>query len=164
MFIKVLSKHQIVNRSWVHYKYYSLVATHDNLVAPKALDTVKDDMSIVTPNFQSTFNIAAYVNRSETLQNLVHLNVNLSKIEKKPHIAEKFLRLDFEKDMKKHILFIQDYVAMEGVGHFITKNPSIFFEDLNDLNTRVNYLTSKHFEDSQIKRIISKNPFWLSFR
>lgn len=163
MFLKKPSK--TMTRSWGFFKSYSQLAKfNDSLVAPKALEPIEEDMSTVTPNFQKSFNIAAYVNRSKTLQNLVHLNVNLSKIEKKPHIAEKFLRLDFEKDMKDHVLFIQDYIGMECVGDFITKNPMIFFDDLNDLKTRVNYLSSKHFTGSQIKHIISKNPFWLSFR
>lgn len=142
----------------------SFISANDSYRPPKALEIIEEDVSGTTPNFKNTYNIAAYVNRSETLQNLVHLNVNLSKIEKMPHVAEKFLRLDFEKDMKNHILFIQDYVGMDAVGDFITKNPMILFEDLNDLHTRVNYLSSKHFMDSEIKRIICKNPFWLSFR
>lgn len=164
MFLKLPIKPSITNQLWPHYKCFSLIATNDSFIAPKALETMEEDISTVTPNFKDTYNLAAYVNRSETLQNLVHLNVNLSKIEKKPYIAEKILRLDFEKDMKNHILFIQDYVGMDAIGDFITKNPMIFFEDLNDLNTRVNYLSSKHFMEDEIQRIICKNPFWLSFR
>lgn len=129
-----------------------------------ALQKVQDDLSDVTPNFGQSFNIAAYVNRSETLQNLVKLNVNLSKIEKKPYIVEKFLRLDFERDMKNHIIFINDYVDMEQIGEHITKNPMIFYENLEDLKVRVNYLTFKGFDETQINRIISKNPYWLMFK
>lgn len=127
------------------------------------LQIVQEDLSHITPNFHQSFNIAAYVNRSETLQNLVNLNVNLSKIEKKPYIVEKFLRLDFERDMKDHIIFLNDYVDMEQIGDYITKNPMIFYEDLEDLKVRINYLNAKGFDGTQINRIISKNPFWLMY-
>lgn len=155
---------QMINKHWEYFRSCSLLATNGSLVAPKALDTTDEDLSIVTPNFQNTYNIAAYVNSSETLQNLVNLGVDLSKIETKPWVFEKFLKLDFERDMRHHVLFIQDFVGMDNVGHFITKNPLIFLESLDDIKTRVNYLTSKNFMDSQIKRIITKNPFWLSYR
>ncbi|NP_001380777.1 transcription termination factor 3, mitochondrial isoform X1 [Bombyx mori] len=127
------------------------------------LQRTHKDLSDVTPFLSNTFNLAAYVNHSKTLQNLIDLNVNISKFEKKPYIIEKLLKLDFEKNMKSHIVFLSDYVNMEQMGEFFTKNPMIFCEHLEDLKTRVNYLESKRFSDSEIKRIISKNPYWLNF-
>lgn len=128
------------------------------------LERINKDVSDITPYFPKSFNLAAYVNTSETLQNLVNLNVNLSKIEKKPYIAEKILKLDFEKDIKKQIWFLKDYVSAEEIGGYITKNPLILCEPLEDLETRVNYLRSKRFTESEIQRIISQNAFWLMYR
>lgn len=128
------------------------------------LERVNEDVSEITPYFPKTFNLAAYVNTSETLQNLVHLNVNLSKIEKKPYVAQKILKLDFEKDIKKQIWFLKDYVGAEVIGEYITKNPLILCEPLEDLEIRVNYIRSKRFSVSQIRRIVSQNPFWLMYR
>lgn len=130
----------------------------------EVLNPAVEDLSTVTPYFSNTFNLAAYINQSETLKNLVDLNVNISKIEKKPYIVERFLKLDFEKDMKNHIIFLNNYIDMEDLGSFLTKNPMIFCEPLEDLQVRVNYLYSKGFQESQIQRIIVKNPFWLMFR
>ncbi|XP_022820702.1 transcription termination factor 3, mitochondrial [Spodoptera litura] len=129
----------------------------------EVLNPAGEDLSTITPHFSNTFNLAAYVNQSETLKNLVDLNVNISKIEKKPYIVERFLKLDFEKDIKNHIIFLNNYIDMEDIGIFLTKNPMILCEPLQDLQIRVNYLYAKSFEERQIQRIIMKNPFWLLF-
>lgn len=127
------------------------------------LESTSEDLSTVTPYYPQTYNLAAYVNNSEFLQNLVHLNVNLSKLEKKPNVVEKILKLNFN-EIKKHILFINDFVNEEKLGSYLTKNPLILCESLQDLEVRIHYLQSKHFSQHQISRIIEHNPFWLMFR
>ncbi|CAD0196218.1 unnamed protein product [Chrysodeixis includens] len=127
------------------------------------LETASEDLSHITPYFSNTFNLAAYVNNSDTLKKLVDINVDLSKIEKKPYIVNKILKLDFENHMKEHIVFLNDYIGLDEVGNFLTKNPLILCEPIQDLQVRVNYLESKGFQNDQIKRIISWNPFWLMF-
>lgn len=147
--------------------YLQVGLKQENNEATSVLSSLQrpDDLSLVTPNFPKSFNLAAYVNNSETLINLVNLNVNLSKIEKKSYyVVEKLLKLDFEKNMKDHITFLSNYVNMECMGDFITKNPMIFYEQPEDLEIRVNYLQSKRFSIDQIRRIITRNPFWLMFR
>lgn len=141
----------------------SLVNTENN-VKRNPLEPMSQDVSEITSYFPESYNIAGYINRSETLQNLLHLNVNLSKIEKKPHIVNKILKLDFEKDIKNQILFLKDYVGIENIGNYITKNPLILCESLEDLQVRINYLRSKKFKTQEIMHIILKNPFWLMFR
>ncbi|XP_047515610.1 transcription termination factor 3, mitochondrial [Pieris napi] len=126
-------------------------------------DRHDDDLSELASNHSQSFNLAAYVNTSDTLQKLMKLNVNLAKIEKKPYIVEKILKLDFEKNIKNHIFFLKDYVENESLGNFLTKNPMILCQDIADLEVRINYLQSKHFYSQDIIRIISKNPFWLMF-
>lgn len=128
------------------------------------LEPSPDDVSNITPYFPESFNIAGYVNKSETLQKLLHLNVNLSKIEKKPYVVNKILKLDFDRDMKNHIYFLKDYVGLDNTGNFLTKNPLILCESVEDLQVRINYLKSKRFTMNEIQRIIINNPFWLMFR
>lgn len=61
--------------------------------------------------------------------------------------------------------FLHDLgVPSDELGHFITINPWIFKEDLDDLQVRVNYLQSKKFSADMITRIVRKNPRWLVFR
>lgn len=123
----------------------------------------KDLYTSATPSLQPTFNFAAYVNNSETLQQLIKLGVDLSRIESRKGLPQFVLKLDFEKDIKNHIQFLHDIcgVPMESFGTILTKNPLIFKENLLDLETRVNYLKSKLFKPMEIARIAEVNPFWL---
>ncbi|XP_055902971.1 transcription termination factor 3, mitochondrial [Eupeodes corollae] len=115
-------------------------------------------------NYVPTFNLAASINKSECLQELIKLGVNLNSIEKRKGLAEFVLKLDFEKNIKPHLLFLHDLgVQSELLGEMITKNPLIFKEDLDDLEVRINYLQAKKFKDHQITRIVTKNPYWLMF-
>lgn len=126
----------------------------------------KDAYTSITRPLRPTFNLAAYVNDSETFQQLIKLGVDLSKIERKKGQAKFLLQLDFEKDMKNHIRFLHDVCGLptESFGTVLTKNPFIFKENLLDLETRVNYLKSKLFQPMDIARIAEVNPFWLMFQ
>lgn len=132
---------------------------------PSVLEPCREDISHVAPYLKPSFNFAAYVNKSETLQKLVHLGVELYKLEKKPDIAQFILQLDFERDLKKHIIFLTDLgLQTEDLGKFITKNPLIFKEDLDNLEVRINYLKYKKFNNEMILRIVQDAPTWLNFR
>lgn len=125
----------------------------------------KDLYASVAPALRPTFNFAAYVNNSETLQQLIKLGVDLTKIERRRGLPEFVLKLDFEKDMKNHIQFLHQEcgIPMESFGNVLTKNPLIFKESLLDLETRVNYLRSKLFKPMEIARIAELNPYWLMY-
>lgn len=130
------------------------------------LDIVENTMSIDTaPSLRPTFNLAAYVNKSQTLQEMLKIGVDLSRIEKRIGISEYVLQLDFERDMKKHITFLIQKIGInpDTLGWFLTKNPQIFTQNLDDLDTRINYLVAKRFPADGITRIVEKNPFWLMF-
>ncbi|XP_073836764.1 mitochondrial transcription termination factor 3 [Musca autumnalis] len=115
-------------------------------------------------DLQPTYNLAAYVNKSELLQNFIKMGVDLSAIEKRKGLAQFILTLDMERDVHPRLLFLQDQgVPAEYFGDFITKNPLIFKVDLDDMQTRVNYLEAKRFSKVQIQRILTLNPFWLMF-
>nr|CAD7427440.1 unnamed protein product [Timema monikensis] len=123
-----------------------------------------DDISNVAPLFSPTFNFAAYINKSKTLQELVKLGVDLHQLEKKKGIPQFIFKLDFDRDMKEYIRFLHDHgVPPDQLGIFFTRNPLIFKEDLENLQVRINYLLSKRFSSDNISRIITKNPHWLSF-
>ncbi|KAH8379764.1 hypothetical protein KR009_007008 [Drosophila setifemur] len=111
-----------------------------------------------------SFNLAAYVNKSSTLQQLIHLGVNLHSIEKRKGLGQFVLRLDFEKNVKPYISFLVDQgISPDAFGRMFTKNPLLFKEDLDDLQTRVDYLKSKRFSDEARQRILTHNPYWLMF-
>jgi mTERF domain-containing protein len=61
--------------------------------------------------------------------------------------------------------FLHDLgVPSDELGAFITRNPWIFKEDMDDLQVRVSYLQSKKFSEEMIARVVRRNPRWLSFR
>ncbi|KAM4688441.1 transcription termination factor 3, mitochondrial [Discoglossus pictus] len=111
-----------------------------------------------------SFSLQDYVDRSETLRKLVLLGVDLSKIEKRPNVGNFLLRLDFEKDISPKLLFLKD-VGLEDsqLGAFLTKNPFIFSEDLENLHKRVAYLATRRFSKDSIVRMVSHAPYLLNF-
>lgn len=127
------------------------------------LESNNTNFSTISPVLRPTFNLAAYVNESYSLQQLVKLGVELYKFDRHPKIMETILRLDFERDMKSYIRFVHDCgVPVEELGNFFTKNPMIFTEHMDDLITRINYLESKKFTKEMITTVIRKHPKWLS--
>lgn len=121
------------------------------------------NFSTISPALRPTFNLAAYVNESHSLQQLVNLGVQLYKFDSDPNVMKTILKLDFERDMKPYISFLHDWgVPVEELGTFLTKNPMIFTEHMDDLITRINYLEHKRFSKEMITTIIRKHPKWLS--
>ncbi|XP_022357763.1 transcription termination factor 3, mitochondrial isoform X3 [Enhydra lutris kenyoni] len=111
-----------------------------------------------------SYTLRDYVDHSETLQKLVLLGVDLSKIEKHPDAANLLLRLDFEKDIKQILMFLKDLgIEDNQLGTYLTKNYAIFSEDLENLKTRVAYLQSKNFSKAHIAQMVRNAPFLLSF-
>lgn len=127
------------------------------LTYPYNIDTV--------PDLMPTFNFAAYVTKSETLQKLVEMGVDLSRIERRKGLPQFVMKLDFECDIQPRLLYLIKDVGIDphSLGWFITKNPLIFKENLDNLRTRINYLQSKSFTAEQITGIVQRNPFWLMF-
>lgn len=133
---------------------------------PGPFDLCEDeDLSHLAPNITPTYNFAKFADQSRTLQELVKLGVELYKLEKDREIVEMFLSLDFDRDMKPYIQFLHDCgVESENLGWFITRNPRIFKEDMDDLYTRIRYLRAHNFTPEMIKEIVNKHPPWLSFK
>lgn len=61
----------------------------------------------------------------------------MSKVEKRPNAGQLLLRLDFEKDIRKRLLFLKDVgVEDNQLGPFLTQNPYILAVDMEALETR----------------------------
>lgn len=123
-----------------------------------------EDFSVFGKNKGNSFNLAPYANDSKVIQEMIKLGVNLHKVEKKYGAFYVILELDYEKHFKPHINFLCDYVDPSKLGEYITKHPMIFKDSIDDMQTRINYLISKRFTKDMICSIVSRNPYWLSFR
>ncbi|XP_032911948.1 transcription termination factor 3, mitochondrial isoform X2 [Catharus ustulatus] len=140
----------------------------DDIPPSSALEVISEEEAVqiiaepLVPLQSST--LRDYVDHSETLEKLVHLGVDLSQVEKRHKAGQLLLTLDFEKDVKKILLFLKDVgVEDNQLGPFLTKNPYILGEDLEALETRVAYLKSKKFGKSEIAQMVSRAPYLLLF-
>ncbi|XP_050826415.1 transcription termination factor 3, mitochondrial [Serinus canaria] len=140
----------------------------DDIPPSSALEVISEEEAVqiiaepLLPIQSST--LRDYVDHSETLAKLVHLGVDLSQVEKRQKAGQLLLTLDFEKDVKKILLFLKDVgVEDNQLGPFLTKNPYILGEDLEALETRVAYLKSKKFVKSEIAQMVSRAPYLLLF-
>lgn len=132
---------------------------------PEPFDRCNEDLSHIEPYITPTHNLAKFADQSNTIQQLVKLGVELYKIERDKEVIEMFLTLDFDKNIKPYIQFLHDCgVTSENLGHFITRNPKIFKEDIDDLHTRIRYLRYHNFSVEMIENIVNKHPPWLSFK
>lgn len=116
------------------------------------------------PPPKRSFNLAAYVNISKTLQELLKLGVSLYDIENFNNAAAALLlKLDFQKDCAPYVKFLVDVgVKKKNLGRFITEFPMIFKEHLDDLQVRINYLESKGFTDEMIAKMLNRSAMPLS--
>lgn len=131
---------------------------------PGPFDRCNEDLSHIEPYITPTYNFAKFADQSNTIQQLVKLGVELYKLERDKEVIEMFLSLDFDKNIKPYIQFLSDCgVTPENLGYFITRNPKIFKEDIDDLYTRIRYLRYHNFSVKMIESIVNKHPPWLSF-
>ncbi|XP_054023422.1 transcription termination factor 3, mitochondrial [Dryobates pubescens] len=140
----------------------------DDIPPSSALDLISEEEAVqivaepLLPLQSST--LRDYVDYSETLAKLVQLGVDLSQVEKRQRAGQLLLTLDFEKDIRKILLFLKDVgVEDNQLGPFLTKNPYILGEDLEALETRVAYLKSKKFGEADIAQMVSRAPYLLLF-
>ncbi|XP_068789086.1 transcription termination factor 3, mitochondrial isoform X4 [Struthio camelus] len=140
----------------------------DDIPPSSALEEISEEEAVqiiaepLLPLQSST--LRDYVDHSETLAKLVHLGVDLSQVEKRQKAGQLLLTLDFEKDIRKILLFLKDVgVEDNQLGPFLTKNPYILAEDLEALETRVAYLKSKKFGKAEIAHMVSRAPYLLLF-
>ncbi|XP_070550349.1 transcription termination factor 3, mitochondrial-like [Ptychodera flava] len=69
-----------------------------------------------------------------------------------------------DKSETRKISFLHSVgVEDDNLGKFLTKNPFILTEDVQNLKARVHYLKAKKFKDDGIAQIINRAPFFLNF-
>uniref|UniRef100_A0A5S6QUF0 mTERF domain-containing protein 1, mitochondrial n=1 Tax=Trichuris muris TaxID=70415 RepID=A0A5S6QUF0_TRIMR len=142
---------------------------------PSALESASEEQHSVAATLQSankyksklflkSYTLVPYVNDSEVLRNLVDFGVDLSALETKGNVADFLVKLNWENDVKPLLKFLFSLgVPVDQIGEYMTKNPWIFQQSLDNLQTRVEYLKSKNFSHSAIARIIVKARYWLNF-
>lgn len=135
-----------------------------DLSIPASLDKCTENLSYVGPYLEPTATFAKYANESLTVRELVKLGVNLAKIEKIRGAVPAILSLDFHKRIAPYIQFLHDIgIPADNMGHFITKNPYLFFQDMKNLELRLKYLKAHSFDKNMILTILGKYPQWISF-
>lgn len=123
-----------------------------------------DYLDDLMPPLTNTFNLAHYINRMPTLQRLVDLGVNLYVLEQDREIAQYLIRLDFERDVKNHLIFLKRIgITDDELGTWITCNPLIFRETIENLKIRLEYLKSKKFTKEMVELILRRYPLFLNF-
>lgn len=131
---------------------------------PKPLDVCKEDVSDIGPVVTPSVNFASFANKSPLVQELYKLGVDFYKIERVPANVKFLMSLDFDKDVRPYIQFLNDCnVDPAEFGKIITRSPKLFGEDLEDLRTRIRYLRAHAFSRDNIARIVTVNPIWLLF-
>lgn len=116
------------------------------------------------PMLRPTYNLAAYVQKSETLRLFVQLGVDLSELDRLG-VGQFIVNLDFKTDIEPYIIFLTRDVgiATDKLGKLLTKNPKLLREHLDDIQTRINYLELKRFTRDEIASIVTRNAFWLNY-
>lgn len=133
-------------------------------------DSLDEDKKMFLDNLtipmKTSFNLAAYVNHSKSLQELIKLGVSLYDIENtNREAAQYYLTLEFEKNCVEHIKFLVDIGLKEkNLGKFISEYPLVFKESIDELKSRIEYFKKKKFSQKQIAKALNRSSFILSFK
>ncbi|GFO22763.1 transcription termination factor 3, mitochondrial [Plakobranchus ocellatus] len=117
-----------------------------------------DEMTIPELSRQA-LNLVPYVNRSETLQNLVKLGVNLDLVQRVEGVAELLLKSQFKRDIAPliHLLNLMG-VPLDEMGQMLTRNPLLFKQSIEDLSARFGYFLHKRFSQAEAVSIVVRAP------
>ncbi|RUS71922.1 hypothetical protein EGW08_020315 [Elysia chlorotica] len=120
-----------------------------------------DEMTIPELS-RHALNLVPYVSRSETLQNLVKLGVNLDMVQRVEGVAELLLQSQFDRDIAPliHLLHLAG-VPAESMGLMITRNPLLLTQSVEDLSSRIGYLLHKNFSQTEVASIVTRAPVTL---
>lgn len=126
-------------------------------------DLIEEDIRNIRPVArQFVYNLSYFVKDSPVLQAFISMGVMIKKWDQDKQICDAVLKLDLERDVKPCLIFLHDIkIPSHKHAFVIEKNPRLFQEDLNDLETRVDYLRSKRFSEDNIAEIITRAPRWL---
>ncbi|KAB7505033.1 Transcription termination factor 3, mitochondrial [Armadillidium nasatum] len=131
-----------------------IISVKKNVLQPA--DTT--NINFIAPDIKPTFNLAAYADRSVVLKHLIQLGVEIGRWDEKKEICANILSKDFENDIKPYIFFLHEHgVPTEQLGNWITKNPYIFEQSLENIQIRINYLESRKFKNENITFIFKQS-------
>jgi len=130
------------------------------LDAPRNLEA----LDLLCPPLMPTFDVAAYANKSRTVQRLAALGVQVHKFNRDYRKLRLVLGKDFEEDIQPCVAFLES-VGLDSaqVSSFLTHNPLVLGEPLETLDTRVQYLRDKKFSPQAVVDILTAFPQWLSY-
>lgn len=110
-----------------------------------------------------TFDLAYLINESATLKRFIEMGVDVYRWNQPKDKAKYILTLDFQRDCVEHLVFLNELgIKNKSLAEFLSYNPWIFKENLDDLRVRINYLTSKGFSSDDINRICTRAPYLLN--
>ncbi|KAE9555047.1 hypothetical protein FO519_001708 [Halicephalobus sp. NKZ332] len=130
---------------------------------PHPFDPTDPEMAKALPLTHAR-SMAAFVNHSKVLQNLLDLGVDLLDIDTKTKLARHLVRLDWEKDVFPKLAWLVKGIGVdrETLGKYLTRNPFFLVQNLDDMKTRVAYLQSKKFTSKEIAKIVTEHRYWLN--
>lgn len=107
--------------------------------------------------------LVPFVNHSPLLRFLVDIGVDLAEIENTTSVGRHLLRLQME-DVRLKIELMQKEIGFENeqIGGYLTRNPFFLLQDVNDMQTRLNYLEMKKFTKSERLKIVNEYRYWLN--
>ncbi|CAF0821603.1 unnamed protein product [Adineta steineri] len=110
-----------------------------------------------------TFDLAYLINESETLKRFIEMGVDVYRWNQPNAKAKYILTLNFERDCLQHLVFLNELgIKNKSLAKFLSYNPWIFKETIDDLRIRVNYLESKGFNQENICDILTRAPFLIN--
>ena len=108
---------------------------------------------------EPSYNLAPYVAKSEVLQRLVSLGVDLSVVEKVSEAADFVVQANWDADIQPRLLFLQDVGVEDAkLGHVLTKNPLLLKEDMEDMQVRRATITN-YYCKSVIMHVMCTSVF-----
>lgn len=166
--VSILRRQTNVLSNHIARKQQSLKSSHDEL--EEYVEVKKNPFSPVTSDHKSfleelrppvkrSFNLAAHVNQSKSLQKLVSLGVSLYDVENVyPSVVTTIMSLDFDKDCMPAIRFLlENGVKDDRLGYLISDNPLIFFKSLDELQCDIDYLKSKNFTKKLLAQLLNNS-------
>ncbi|KAA0185885.1 Transcription termination factor 3, partial [Fasciolopsis buskii] len=124
----------------------------------------KLDFNTLTVPVLPTGNLAPYVSRSFTLQQLVLLGVDLSKIEHIPGVANMLVKMDFQQTIEPLLWDLNDLgFDLNQIARLLTRFPKLLKLPRDELFRRFIYFIQQGFTQSETVRLIDAQPLVLSF-
>jgi len=110
-----------------------------------------------------TFDLAYLINESPTLKRFIEMGVDVYRWNQPNAKAKYVLTLNFERDCLPHLVFLNELgIKNKHLSEFLSYNPWIFKETIDDLRVRINYLESQGFNSENIRDICIRAPFLLN--